>query len=243
MSCSGAKGYASVLADGLGRGAATRNISVWANKHHALALRHVGRCLSEEFIGEENNGYPAPARSVKVRRGFSRAPPHNSGPAGLAQFVVETPATRQLRILQPPARASSGCQGSVRVGEFEHSCCAAKFRLNGGSCQDPRCEASQHSASHASASPECGGHPNHTRDHASGGVPPLRLIAVEQLLRRLGGVQAVDHGQLPEQIVGILNTGVEALPAYRAVDVGCVPCEEDPALAVVVGQPMTQIEL
>ncbi len=60
----------------------------------------------------------------------------------------------------------------------------------------------------------------------------LVLVGVEQ--GRVGAVE--EGGELPAEVVGVLDAGVHALAASRGVDVRRVACQEDAPGAVVVGQ-------
>jgi hypothetical protein len=62
---------------------------------------------------------------------------------------------------------------------------------------------------------------------------PFRLVAVQQRCRGPG-----EHGgQLPAQVVGVLDAGVHALAAGRVAHVGRVARQEHPAVAEPLGQP------
>ena len=65
-------------------------------------------------------------------------------------------------------------------------------------------------------------------EHAGAHRVPLGVIGVEQAVRG----RPVDHlGQLPGEVHGILDTGVESLTTGRRVDVGGVAGQQDPAVA------------
>ncbi len=72
------------------------------------------------------------------------------------------------------------------------------------------------------AAVDAGGH----RQHLCRDRPPLLLVGVQE-----PGIGRPPHHrpQLPAQVVGVLDAGVQALPAGRGVDVRRVPREEDPA--------------
>ena len=68
---------------------------------------------------------------------------------------------------------------------------------------------------------------------------PLGFVAVEQLGRRLSLPR---QGQLPAQVVGVLQPGVHPLSGSRIVDMGGVPRQKDRALAVVGGHALVSPE-
>src|SRR5260370_2822068 len=65
--------------------------------------------------------------------------------------------------------------------------------------------------------------------------PPLLLVAVEQARRRTA---MMDQRQLPGQVVRVLDAGIHALPAHRAVDMHRVTSQKDALVAVVSPGPV-----
>src|SRR5713101_2203802 len=70
--------------------------------------------------------------------------------------------------------------------------------------------------------------------------PPLLLVAVEQARRRTA---TMDQRQLPGQVVRILDAGIHALPAHRAVDMDRVTSQKDASVAVVSRRPIVDTEI
>src|SRR6266851_4410358 len=62
------------------------------------------------------------------------------------------------------------------------------------------------------------------RDEAPREADPLRLVSVENALRR---ALAQDRRELPREVDGVADARVHSLPTDRAVDVGGVAEEED----------------
>ncbi len=69
--------------------------------------------------------------------------------------------------------------------------------------------------------------------------PALGVVAGEQA--GVGRARA-GQGELPGQVPGVLDAGVHSLGAGRRVDVGGVPGDEDPAVAVAVHDPVADAE-
>ncbi len=68
----------------------------------------------------------------------------------------------------------------------------------------------------------------------------LGVVGIQQ--GRIGHT-AADQGELPAQVPGILDTGVHALGAGRAVDVGGIAGQEDAAVPVAAGVAVLQPEV
>src|SRR6266851_8007739 len=60
--------------------------------------------------------------------------------------------------------------------------------------------------------------------------PPLLLVAVEQARRRTA---TMDQRQLPGQVVRVLDAGIHALPAHRAVYMHRVAGQKDAFVSIV----------
>ena len=71
-------------------------------------------------------------------------------------------------------------------------------------------------------------------DHLGTDRPAFRLVAVKQRFR-CGALQ--QQGELPGEIVGVLDSGVHALAAGRGMDVGRIAGNEHAAAAVGVREP------
>src|SRR5262249_20728009 len=52
---------------------------------------------------------------------------------------------------------------------------------------------------------------------------------------------AQDRGELPTEVVGVLHTGIEALPAGRWVDVSRIACQEHAPYAKVIRQTCVHV--
>src|SRR5260370_37730002 len=70
--------------------------------------------------------------------------------------------------------------------------------------------------------------------------PPLLLVAVEQARRRTA---TMDQRQLPSQVVRVLDAGIHALPAHRAVDMHRVTSQKDTFVAVMPRGPVVDAEV
>src|SRR5579862_3338219 len=73
------------------------------------------------------------------------------------------------------------------------------------------------------------------REHVLRNWPPLLLIAVEQVGRRTA---TMDESQLPGEVVRVLDAGIHALPAHRAVDMHGVARQKDSFVAIVARGPV-----
>ena len=86
--------------------------------------------------------------------------------------------------------------------------------------------------------PGLDGHQFHLRagvlEHRGSHRMPLVVVAVQEPVRRPAGHR---RRQLPSQVERILDTEVQALPAGRRMNVGCVAREQYPAGPVALGQP------
>src|ERR1700737_1928021 len=71
--------------------------------------------------------------------------------------------------------------------------------------------------------------------------PPLLLVAVEKGSWR--GAATMDQRQLPGQVVRVLNAGIHALPAHRAVDMHRVTSQKDALVAVMSRGPIVYTEV
>src|SRR5467141_2302183 len=70
--------------------------------------------------------------------------------------------------------------------------------------------------------------------------PSLLLVAVEQACRRAA---TMDQRQLPGQVVRVLDAGIHALPAHRAVDMHCITSQKDSFVAVMSRGPVVDTEV
>src|SRR5579864_9034207 len=77
-------------------------------------------------------------------------------------------------------------------------------------------------------------------EHVLSNWPPLLLIAVEQALRRTA---TMDQRQLPGQVVRVLDDGINALAAHRAVDMHRVTSQKDAFMAVMSRGPVVDTEV
>jgi len=76
-------------------------------------------------------------------------------------------------------------------------------------------------------------------DGLGGDRPPFGFVAVQQLLF-CGPVD--DHRELPGEVLRVTDAGVHPLTTERAVDMGGVTGEQDPAVTVGLGEPAVDPE-
>ena len=76
------------------------------------------------------------------------------------------------------------------------------------------------------------------RDQPPGKADPFRLVAVEQLVGRMAGQ---NRRQLPGKIDGVADSGVHALTAGGAVDMGRIAEQEGAALAEMLRHPVMDV--
>lgn len=88
----------------------------------------------------------------------------------------------------------------------------------------------------ASVIPRCCGGPRH---YVGADGPPFAVIAIEQGRRRY---PLYDEGELPGEVIGILNTCIHTLAAGRRMNMCRVSREEDTALPITLSQPHTDTE-
>src|ERR1700682_4596881 len=77
-------------------------------------------------------------------------------------------------------------------------------------------------------------------EYVLGNWPPLLLLAVEQVRRR---TPPMDESQLPGQVVRVLDAGIHALPAHRAVDMHGVTGQKDAFVAIMARGPVVDTEV
>src|SRR6266436_1126378 len=70
--------------------------------------------------------------------------------------------------------------------------------------------------------------------------PPLLLVAVEEARRRTA---TMNQRQLPGQVVRVLDAGVHALSAHRAVNMHRVTSQKDAFVAVMSRGPVVDTEV
>src|ERR1700704_1727746 len=76
--------------------------------------------------------------------------------------------------------------------------------------------------------------------HVLSDWPPLLLVTVEKGRWRAA---TMDQRQLPGQVVRVLNAGIHALPAHRAVDMHRVTSQKDALVAVMSRGPIVYTEV
>src|SRR5208282_1106092 len=77
-------------------------------------------------------------------------------------------------------------------------------------------------------------------EHVFSNWPPLLFVAVEQARR---GAATMDQRQLPGQVVRVLDAGIHALPAHRAVDMHRVTSQKNAFVTVMSRRPVVDTEV